>query len=81
MDCEIEEKNIGHIRGENLPNDVSNFLLFNFQRFEFYKAPMKLCKSQKALRRKDYLLASSIATATATCHQNNLTFFHGGGLL
>ena len=29
MDCEIEEKNIGHIRGENLQNDVSNFLLMN----------------------------------------------------
>ena len=47
-------------------NDVSNFLLFNFVRFDFDKASMKPCKSQKALRRKDYLLASSIATATAT---------------
>ena len=59
-------KHIGHITGAKLQNDVSNFLLFNFVRFDFYKAPMKPCKSQKALRRKDYLLASSIATATAT---------------
>ena len=37
------------------------------------------CKgTQKALRRKDSLLASSIATATATCHQNNLRLFHHG---
>ena len=46
--------------------DVSNFLLFNFQQFDFYKARINPCKSQKALCRKDYLLASSIATATAT---------------
>ena len=59
-------KIIGHITTQNAKNDVSNFLLFNFVRFEFYKVSIKLCKSQKALRRKDYLLASSIATATAT---------------
>jgi len=55
---------------------VSNFLLFNFQRFDFHKALFKLCESQKALSIKDYLLASSIATAT--CHQNNLRLFHHG---
>ena len=41
-------KNIGHIMRE-IPNDVSNFLLFNFVRFDFYKARIKPCKSQKAL--------------------------------
>jgi len=45
---------------------VSNFFICDFVRNEFYKASIKPCKSQKALRRKDYLLASSIATATAT---------------
>ena len=36
-------------------------------------------QTSKALYIKDYLLASSIATATATCHQNNLSvvFNHG----
>jgi len=29
--------------------DVSNFLLFNFVRFDFQKAPIKPCESQKAL--------------------------------
>ncbi len=38
-------------------------------------------QSSKNLRRKDYLLASSIATATATCHQNNLRLFPTMGLL
>ena len=52
--------------GNFFPNDVSNFFICDFQRFDFHKASMKPCKSQKALRRKDYLLASSIATATAT---------------
>ena len=32
----------------------------------------------KALQIKDYLLASSMATATATCHKNNLRLFHHG---
>ena len=62
----LKTKNIGHITVQKHVNDVSNFLLFNFQRNEFYKAPMKPCKFQKALCRKDYLQASSIATATAT---------------
>ena len=55
------EKTADTSRGEN-PNDVSNFLLFNFQRNEFYKAHIKLYKSQKSLYIKDYLPAFSIAT-------------------
>ena len=51
---------------EKLQNDVSNFFICDFVRNDFYKAHIKLYKSQKALRRKDYLQASSIATATAT---------------
>ena len=47
-------------------NDVSNFFICDFGRNDFYKAHIKLYKSQKALSIKDYLLASSIATATAT---------------
>ena len=68
----------GHIIGEELQNDVSDFLLFNFRRNEDFDDFKKSRKSQKALRRKDYLLASSIATATATCHKNNLRLFHHG---
>ena len=47
-------------------NDVSNFFICDFGQLDFYKAFIKPCKSQKALHIKDYLLASSIATATAT---------------
>jgi hypothetical protein len=45
---------------------VSNFFIYDFLQLDFYKAHIKLYKSQKALYIKDYLLASSIATATAT---------------
>ena len=48
--------------------DVSNFFIYDCGRNDFYKASKKPCKSQKALHIKNYLLASSIATATATCH-------------
>ena len=73
-------KNIGHITVQKHVNDVSNFFIIDFQRYDIYKDFMKLCKSQKVSRRKDYLLASSIATATATCHKNNLRMFHRGGV-
>ena len=46
--------------------DVSNFFIIDFLQLDFYKAFIKPCKSQKTLYRKDYLQASSIATATAT---------------
>jgi len=45
---------------------VSNFFICDFLQLDFYKARIKPCKSQKALHIKNYLLASSIATATAT---------------
>ncbi len=48
---------------------MSDFFIYDFVRNEFYKVPMKPCKSQKALRRKDYLLASSIAIATQAVNQ------------
>ena len=54
-----------HLRGF-LQNDVSNFFICGFWRNDFYKARIKLYKSQKSLHIKNYLLASSIATATAT---------------
>ena len=66
MDCEIEEKNSGHITRASAQNDVSNFFIIDFQLKSFFNDLEKSRKSQKTLRRKDYLLASSIATATAT---------------
>ena len=56
-----------HHKGK-LPNDVSNFF-YDFGQNDFYKAIMKPCESQKALRRKNYLLASSITTATDHLNQ------------
>jgi hypothetical protein len=60
---------------------VSNFFICDFGRNEFYKAHMKPCKSQKALYCKNYLLASSIATATATCHVKQPAVVSTMGLL
>ena len=42
------------------------FLLLIFSKKDLFNDFMKSRKSQKALHIKDYLLASSIATATAT---------------
>ena len=47
-------------------NDVSNFFICDFQPKSLSGDSLKSRKSQKALWIKDYLHASSIATATAT---------------
>ena len=36
MDCEIEEKNIGHIKWRKLQNDVSDFFVLGFQHTIFF---------------------------------------------
>ncbi len=45
---------------------MSDFFIVKFRQSDFYNALFKSCQSQKFLYHKDYLLASSIATATAT---------------
>jgi hypothetical protein len=46
--------------------DVSNFFIVDFQLKSFFNDFAKSRNAQKALSIKGYLLASSIATATAT---------------
>ena len=52
-------------------NDASNFFIIDFQVKNLFNDSLKSRKSQKALRRKDYLLASSIATATQAVMRND----------
>ena len=40
---------------QNLKNDVSDFFICDFWQNEFYKAFIKPCKSQKALKIKELL--------------------------
>ena len=47
MDCEIEEKNIGHIKWRKLQNDVSDFFVLGFQPTIFFcslRIALELCQ-------------------------------------